>query len=118
LQTTALETLSPEFVPDDGPPLPSSGLETFDLSAVEAAPPLAAFDLDFGDVGAPVRPRGSSAPSSLTGHPNYAALSKLFPHRVLGAGRFEVKTAVVASSEDAAPVSSAAIAEVTAEDSE
>jgi DNA polymerase III subunit gamma/tau len=120
LETATLETSTLETMPihDDPPPLPSTGLETFDLSAVEAAPPLEAFDLDFGDVSAPVRPRGPSAPSSLTGHPNYTALSKLFPHRVLGAGRFEPKAAV-ASSEEIPPASSGgAVTEPAAEETE
>ncbi|NJK42854.1 MAG: hypothetical protein HC933_00115 [Pleurocapsa sp. SU_196_0] len=99
-ETIPLESGSPE----ETAPMPSeTNLETFDLSAVEAAPPLEAFDLDFGDVSAPVRPRGPTAPSSLTGHPNYAAFSKMFSHRVVGAGRFEQK-ASAAATDDTAPV--------------
>ena len=70
-------------------------LETFDLSAAPDNVPLEAFGLDFGDIAAPPRPRGPQAPSSLTGHPNYAALATLFPHRVIGAGVFEIKAVAI-----------------------
>jgi DNA polymerase-3 subunit gamma/tau len=79
---------------------PEINLETVDLGGAGDAGGLAALELDFGDIAAPVRPRGPSAPASLTGHPNYALLAKLFAHRVVGAGRFEAKPA---STEDAAP---------------
>ncbi len=86
--------LDPIPEPEETAPLPGRNLETYDLSAAPDAPPLEAFDLDFGDVSAPPKRRGETAPSSLTGHANYGALSKLFSHRVIGAGRFEAKVAL------------------------
>lgn len=70
-------------------PMEQQNLETLDLASATEQLPLEAFGLDFGDISAPVRPRGPSAPSSLTGHPNYAVMAKLFAHRVREAGRFE-----------------------------
>lgn len=91
--------IAPPEIFDDAPmPFDAYGdaaqdvnLETFDLSAAPDTAPLEAFALDFGDISAAPRPRGPQAPSTVTGHPNYAVLSKLFAHRVIGAGVFEVK---------------------------
>ena len=83
---------------------PDVNLETFDLSNAPDNVPLEAFALDFGDVSAPPRPRGPQAPSSLTGHPNYLALSKLFAHRVIGAGVFEIKAV---ATDEALPATTA-----------
>ena len=83
---------------------PDVNLETFDLSNAPDNVPLEAFALDFGDVSAPPRPRGPQAPSSLTGHPNYLALSKLFAHRVIGAGVFEIKAV---AADEALPATTA-----------
>jgi DNA polymerase III subunit gamma/tau len=134
LEITSLETatLEPEAFEDD--PLPSdpmadiptsqaslndANLETFDLSAAPDAPPLEAFDLDFGDVSAPPRPRGFvPTPSSVTGHVNYAPLSKLFSHRVVGAGRLEVKAAVPTGEVVAASSTAAPPADAVSEDTE
>ena len=100
LESAQLLKAPPEIFDDAPMPFDAYGdivqdanLETFDLSAAPDNVPLEAFSLDFGDVSAPVRPRGPQAPSSVTGHPNYAALSKLFAHRVIGAGVFEIKAA-------------------------
>ncbi len=90
---------------DDAPiieemPLPTEGgsLETFDLEGAGSAPPITAFDMDFGDLeqAAPAKP---NVAAKLVGHPNYAVLSKLFAHRVRDAGKLEVKA--VTTTDDA-----------------
>jgi DNA polymerase-3 subunit gamma/tau len=88
-------------------------LETVDLNSAPDTAGLSALDLDFGDVSAPVKPRGLTAPTSLTGHPNYARLAKLFPHRVVGAGRFETKAAAAPTSSPIASASSTPASEET-----
>lgn len=109
----AQNLIAPPEIFDDAPmPFDAYGetaqdvnLETFDLSAAPDTAPLEAFSLDFGDIAAPPRPRGPQAPISVTGHPNYLALSKLFAHRVIGAGAFEIK---VVASDEALPVAASA----------
>ncbi len=111
LEPTQILVAPPEIFDDAPMPFDAYGdtaqdvnLETFDLSAAPDTAPLEAFALDFGDVSAPPRPRGPQAPSSVTGHPNYAVLSKLFAHRVIGAGVFEVKAVAPETAlEDAVP---------------
>ena len=135
LETTSLETTSLESESFEDDPLPNdpmaqevapdraamgdTNLETFDLSAAPDAPPLAAFDLDFGDVSAPPRPRGFvPTPSSVTGHVNYAPLAKLFSHRIVGAGRLEVKAVVPAGEVIPASSVAATPADAVSEDTE
>ncbi len=76
-------------------PLPTEfgSLETFDLSVSANAVPLAALEMDFGDLNNITVPK--KMVSSLAGHPNYAMLSKLFAHRVREIGLLEVKAPVV-----------------------
>jgi DNA polymerase III subunit gamma/tau len=81
---------------DDAPgveemPLPTEGgsLETFDLESLDNAPPITAFDMDFGDLERAV-PAKPNVAAKLAGHPNYTLLSKLFTHRVREAGKLEV----------------------------
>lgn len=94
------------FVPDeaevmearlevDTPEIPaqSQGLEVTDLSALEDAPPLEAFDLgELPDVPDEVKIKSAKVSAALQGHPTYAVLSRLFSHRVREAGALEEKT--------------------------
>jgi DNA polymerase III subunit gamma/tau len=68
-----------------------SSLETFDLESRADSPPLAALEMDFGDL---ENALPTKVVSSLVGHPNYALVSKLFAHRVREVGLLEVKTVV------------------------
>ena len=99
LSSSAATTAYAQQAPAPPPPAPAPTTITEPAPAPDTAP-LEAFALDFGDITAAPRPRGPQAPSSVTGHPNYAVLSKLFAHRVIGAGVFEVKTVV---AEEALP---------------
>jgi DNA polymerase III subunit gamma/tau len=76
-------------------PLPTEfgSLETFDLSVSADTAPLAALEIDFGDLDKIAAPK--KMVSSLAGHPNYAMLSKLFSHRVREIGLLEVKAPIV-----------------------
>ena len=88
------EAFYPPHDDDDAPPLPTeySSLETFDLENLADAAPLAALEIDFGDLDN--LPSSKAPTSSLAGHPNYALLAKLFPHRVREVGQLEAKIAV------------------------
>ncbi len=76
----------PEDIPimsDDVP------LEVFDLESGTTSAPLAALEIDFGDLDAITTK--SVKTSSLAGHPNYAVVAKLFSHRVREVGKLELK---------------------------
>jgi DNA polymerase III subunit gamma/tau len=88
----------------DDAPLPTEygSLETFDLSVAADAAPLAALEMDFGDLDKMVAPK--KIVSSLAGHPNYALLSKLFSHRVREIGLLEVKVPIVENDDIVATI--------------
>ena len=83
------------YVPDEPAlelPTVSQGLEVTDLSALEDAPPLEAFDMgDLPDVPDEVKIKTAKVSAALQGHPTYALLSRLFSHRVREAGSTDVK---------------------------
>jgi DNA polymerase III subunit gamma/tau len=81
------------------PPAQDRPLETFDLESGQDNAPLAALEMDFGDLDAPI----ASKPSSLAGHPNYQLLSKLFAHRVREVGQLAPKTESDTTETPAAP---------------
>ncbi len=76
-------------------------LETFDLETMPDALPLAALEMDFGDL-ENIAPK--KVVSSLAGHPNYGLLNKLFAHRVREVGRLEVKAVLTDETEIVATV--------------
>ncbi len=88
--------LDPKDAPDG-----LGSLETFDLETLPDAPPLAALEMDFGDL-EPIAPK--KVVSSLAGHPNYGLLNKLFAHRVREVGRLEVKAVLTDETEIVAAV--------------
>ncbi len=79
------------FFEDTPIPTEYSLLETYDLETSADAPPLAALEMDFGDL---ENTTPTKVVSSLVGHPNYALVSKLFSHRVREIGKLEVKTVI------------------------
>ncbi len=104
IQTAPSRTVSPEpfrdeiperYVPHEAAPEQptSQGLEVTDLSALEDAPPLEAFDMgDLPDVPDEAKIKTAKVSAALQGHPTYALLSRLFSHRVREAGSTDVKT--------------------------
>jgi DNA polymerase III subunit gamma/tau len=99
----ALDDLPPEAftesVFDSLPPSDSAPLETYDLETAQHNPPLAALEMDFGDLDAVP----AAKQSSLAGHPNYQLLAKLFAHRVREVGQLEPKIESSPEDSPAAP---------------
>ncbi len=89
-----------QFIPEEinletsdiEPAAQTRGLEVTDLSALEDAPPLEAFDLGtLPDVTDEVKVKSAKVSAALQGHPTYAILQRMFSHRVREAGALEVK---------------------------